>query len=209
MRNLPTICFLLVLSGAAFQAGAQQPGPAGQFDYYLLTLSWSPEFCHGHPSAPECSEHKGFMVHGLWPQFNNGTWPANCQTNQPGPTDTSPVANIMPQDILQHEWEKHGTCSGLSGNDYFALIRKVYDSIKIPDQFASPTQSFTFRPAGLKTQFQQSNPPLAQSDMAIELSGKYLSGVEICLTKSENPAPIACSSVKDVHGGTFIVPAVQ
>jgi ribonuclease T2 len=210
MRNLAAICCLLIATfAAAFQARAQQPGQPGQFDYYLLTLSWSPEFCHGHASAPECSGHHGFMVHGLWPQFNNGTWPADCQTNQPAPTDTSPVANIMPQDIIQHEWEKHGTCSGLSGNDYFALIRKVFDSIKIPERFVAPSQSFTLRPAGLKAAFQQSNPSLAPQDMAIELSGKYLSAVEICLTKSDSPAPMACSNVKDVRGGTFIIPPVQ
>jgi ribonuclease T2 len=210
MRNLAAICcFAIAIFPAAFQARAQQPGPPGQFDYYMLTLSWSPEFCHGHASAPECGAHPGFMVHGLWPQFNNGTWPADCQTNQPAPTDTSPVANIMPQDIISHEWEKHGTCSGLSGNDYFALIRKVYDSIKIPDRFASPSQSFTLRPAALKTAFQQSNASLAPQDMAIELSGKYLSAVEFCLTKGDTPAPMACSNVKDVRGGTFIVPPVQ
>jgi ribonuclease T2 len=194
---------------ATFQARAQQPGQPGQFDFYLLTLSWSPEYCHGQPNAPECGAHHGFMVHGLWPQFNNGTWPANCQTNQPGPTDTSPVANIMPQEIIPHEWEKHGTCSGLSGNDYFALIRKVFDSIKIPDRFVSPAQSFTLGPAGLKAAFQQNNPTLAPQDMSMELSGKYLSAVEICLTKSDTPVPMACSNVKPARRGTFIVPPVQ
>lgn len=37
----------------------------GAFDYYLLTLSWSPEFCLTHPSAAECSAHPGFILHGL------------------------------------------------------------------------------------------------------------------------------------------------
>jgi ribonuclease T2 len=210
MRSLTSICFLVLTLAAAFPSRAQQPETPGQFDYYLLTLSWSPEFCHGHPSAPECGAHRGFMVHGLWPQFNNGTWPANCQTNQPAPTDTSPVAGIMPQDIIQHEWEKHGTCSGLSGNDYFALIRKVFDSIKIPPHFVSPSQSFTVRPGALKDAFEKSNASLADQDIAIELaSGRYLSAVEICLSKGDNPSPIACSSVKDIHGGTFIVAPVR
>jgi ribonuclease T2 len=47
----------------------------GQFDFYVLNLSWSPEFCNGHPSAAECSQHRAFTLHGLWPQNNNGTYP--------------------------------------------------------------------------------------------------------------------------------------
>jgi ribonuclease T2 len=212
MRVLSTaVCFLVVsLAVAALRMHGQQPGQPGQFDYYLLTLSWSPEFCHGHPNAPECGGHHGFMVHGLWPQYSNGTWPAGCQTSQPAPTDTSPVANIMPPDIIEHEWEKHGTCSGLSGNDYFALIRKVFDSIQIPSQFASPTSSFTMRPGALKNDFEKSNPGLSDQDMAIQLkSRRYLNAVEICLTKDNSPKPTACSNVEDIHGGTFIVPPVR
>ena len=202
-------CFLVVALGAVIPVLAQSPGQPGQFDYYLLTLSWTPEFCHGHASNAECSEHRGFMVHGLWPQYKDGTWPANCTTTQAVPTDTSPVANIMPQDIIPHEWEKHGTCSGLSGNDYFSLIRKVFESIKIPDQFASPSRSFTLHLSDLKKAFEQSNPSLADQDIAVQLNRKYLNAVEICLSKSDNPAPIACTGVKDVSGGTFIVPPVQ
>ena len=210
MRTLVfSICFIAVAS-VVFPVRAQQPSQPGQFDYYLFTLSWSPEFCHGHSSAPECSQHRGFMVHGLWPQNNSGPFLQDCITNPPPASGTAPVADIMPQDIIEHEWEKHGTCTGLSSDQYFALIRKVFDSIKIPGQFASPSQSFTMRPAALKDAFEKSNPPLADEDMAIQLaSGKYLSALKICLTKGDNPTPTACASnVGDVHGGTFIVPPV-
>src|SRR6202451_197817 len=187
MRVLITTCGFLVLAfAAAFPAHGQNPGQPGRFDYYLLTLSWTPEFCHGHQGNPECSGHHGFMVHGLWPQFKDGTWPANCQTSQPAPTDSSPVADIMPQYLMRHEWEKHGTCSGLSGNDYFALTRKVFDSIKIPNQFVLPSSSFTIRPAELKDDFEKSNSSLADQDMVIQLNRKYLNAVEICLTKGDN-----------------------
>jgi ribonuclease T2 len=211
MRALTlTYCLMIAISGAVSPACAQNPGQPGVFDYYLLTLSWSPEFCYSHRSAPECSEHRGFIVHGLWPQFSDGTWPANCRTNQPAPTDTSPVAGIMPPEIISHEWEKHGTCSGPSGNDYLALIRKVFDSIKIPNDLAAPSRSFTMRPATLKDDFEKSNPSLADQDLAIQLKGgRYLSEVEICLTKGKHPTPRACSSVREVHGGTFVVPPVR
>lgn len=202
-----------ILSGlaltAAFPVRAQQPGTAGQFDFYLLNLSWSPEFCHGHPQDSECSEHRGFLVHGLWPQYNNGSYPANCVTEQPPPTDTSPVSGIMPQEIIPHEWQKHGTCTGLSGDDYLKLIRKVFDSVTLPDRFKAPPQTFTEQPPQLKKDFEQANPALTDQAIAIELTHGYLSAVEICFSKADTPAPIACSNVKDARGGTFKVAPVR
>jgi ribonuclease T2 len=199
-------CLILT---AAFPARAQAPGKPGQFDFYLLTLSWSPEFCHGHPQDSQCSEHKGFLVHGLWPQYNNGQYPANCVTEQPPPTDISPVSGIMPQEIIAHEWQKHGTCSGLSGDDYLALIRKVFNSIKVPARFQAPSQTFTEQPAELKQDFEQANPALTNQAIAIQLFHGYLNAVEICFSNAANPTPIACSNVQDARGGPFKVAPVR
>ena len=52
-------------------AFAAQPSATKNFDYYLLNLSWSPEFCHSHPNATECAQRAGFVLHGLWPQNND------------------------------------------------------------------------------------------------------------------------------------------
>ena len=51
----------------------QADNTPGSFDYYLLTLSWAPEFCATHSSNASSSEcdpthHFGFVVHGLWPE---------------------------------------------------------------------------------------------------------------------------------------------
>jgi ribonuclease T2 len=200
---------MVLACGLAFAGQGQSAGQAGVFDFYLLTLSWTPEFCHTHQSNPECSGHHGFMVHGLWPQNKDGSWPQDCQTSQPGPSDTSPVADIMPSDIIDHEWQKHGTCSGLSGDDYFKLIRSVFDSITIPQDLKSPSQAFTTRPARLKDDFEKANSSLSDQAMAIQLTGGYLNAVEICLSKGDNPQPIACSGLRDVHGGTFKVAPVR
>jgi ribonuclease T2 len=209
---MPRILFCVVSSlalTAAFPARAQQPGKPGQFDFYLLNLSWSPEFCHGHPQDSECSEHRGFLVHGLWPQNNNGTYPVDCSTDKQPPADTSPVSGIMPTEIIPHEWQKHGTCTGLSGDDYLKLIRKVFGSVTVPDRFKAPSQPFTERSPDLKKDFEQANPALTDQEIAIQLSHGYLSAVEICFSKTDTPAPIACSNVKDASGGTFRVPPVQ
>lgn len=186
-------------------------GSAGSFDYYLFVLSWSPEFCYApqHRSEPECREHKAFVVHGLWPQSAHGGRLEDCTSSQAAPTDTSPVEGIMPSNVIEHEWQAHGTCSGLSGNDYFALIRKVSDSIKIPGRYQHPTQSFTERGSELKKDFEQANPQLADGDIAVQVRHGYLNQVEICISKSANPAPIACSNVNDEGQGTFKVAPVR
>lgn len=54
---------------------------AGQFKYYVLSLSWSPEFCRSHPSQKnemQCKQQREFIVHGLWPECGSGG-PRSCE----------------------------------------------------------------------------------------------------------------------------------
>ena len=106
-----------------------------------------------------------------------------CQTDKPGPTNPSAMADIMPADIIEHEWKEHGTCSGLSGDDYFALIRKVYKSIQIPGGFKAPASSFSTSPQKLKSDFERVNPGVSDSNVVIQLNGNYLNAVEFCVAK--------------------------
>src|SRR5229473_2691520 len=80
-RAMKTARWILLLIGVA--AMAQRAGKPGEFDYYLLTLSWSPQFCAGHWNDPQCTGPRkfGFVVHGMWPQFKNGSWPESCSTS--------------------------------------------------------------------------------------------------------------------------------
>jgi ribonuclease T2 len=172
-------------------------------------LSWSPEFCHGKPNSSECKDHRGFILHGLWPQYNNGGYPVGCKTTQPPPTDLSKIKQIMPPEIVEHEWEKHGTCSGLSGDAYFRLAESVFESVKIPADLVAPTRTSTSRPSALKKDFEGVNPSLADQDIAIQLHQGYLNAVELCFSKGDHPAPAACLHVPDVSGGTFKVPPVK
>jgi len=99
----------------------------GNFDFYLLTLSWAQEFCATHPSsrsAFECDtkRHYGLVVHGLWPQNNDGSYPEKCAPARPVAQATvQQMLTIMPdRGLIQHEWATHGTCSGLATADYFS-----------------------------------------------------------------------------------------
>ena len=208
MAAITLVLPLLSLASEHRQHNVER-GQAGGFDFYLFVLSWSPEYCYSHRSAPECAAHKGFVVHGLWPQNADGTYPLNCSTNQPPASNPNVVADIMPPEIIPHEWRQHGTCSGLSGDAYLALMRRLHDSIRIPEQFQAPRSSFASSPRQLKQEFEEANPGLDPADLAIQLHGRYLNAIEVCMSKSAQPRPIACSGVRDATGGTFLVPPVR
>ena len=66
------------LGGAARAAQDVGPRPPGQFDYYVLSLSWVPGFCATNTKDPnECQKGLTFALHGLWPQFEGGRYPTN------------------------------------------------------------------------------------------------------------------------------------
>src|SRR5437764_14471672 len=158
----PLLSVLLFVAAASLAAFAQTP----KFDHYLLALSWSPEYCHSHASSTQCSsdKHFAFVVHGLWPEYNTGSGPQNCG-NQPGLSNPSSMLDIMPDlGLIQHEWTTHGTCSGLSADQYFGLIRQAFSKIKIPPVFSQATHSVTMSPLQVKQAFQASNSSLQSSE---------------------------------------------
>src|SRR4051794_15572629 len=163
MRTL--LITALLLSGSLAAAKKKKPAAPPTFSYYLLSLSWAPDFC-AQPNAPkdsaECGPgHKlGFVVHGLWPQGDAGRGPENCG-------NASPVSQSLVQamlkyiptaSLIQHEWKTHGTCSGLATADYFAAVRNARDSVTIPAQFTSPAQSQSLSPAKIEAAFAGANP---------------------------------------------------
>jgi ribonuclease T2 len=179
----------------------------GKFDFYVLNLSWSPEFCHGHPSAAECAQHRPFTLHGLWPQNNDGTYPEDC-SDAPGPADPSQYADIYPDAaLLQHEWQTHGTCSGLAPDQFLTLARRAEQSIQIPAELAHLTQQASLSPAQIVTLFTRSNPALPASSLAITCGSNFLTAVEVCVDK--NLKPESCQAVKSCGANQIRIPAPQ
>ena len=206
------ILFLLITGGALLGSNRhrQRPhatGQPGAFDYYVLALSWSPEFCHSHPTKPECMSGKfGFVVHGLWPQYSNG-YPENCST-APGLADPSRMADIMPDaELVAHEWTTHGTCSGLDADSYFKLVRHAFESVKIPAQLRGATRGFSITPQELKEQFVVANPRLKAEDLAVSCGNNYLTGVSACLDKQLQPRD--CAGIRDCRANSVKVVPVR
>jgi len=163
------IAILLCLAASLLTppSWAQQPMPAGKFDYYLLALSWSPTFCLHHRAEPgadeECDRQRGFVVHGLWPQNLDGTWPAFCLPVPPVPVALAArEAAIMPNvELIEHEWTKHGSCAGLTVDAYFAAIDRSFAALHWPDAMADPRRAAEATLAGAKRDLAMLNPGLA------------------------------------------------
>jgi ribonuclease T2 len=163
----------------------------GAFDYYLLNLSWSPEFCFSHSSAPECAAHDAFVLHGLWPENNDGTYPENC-SNAPGPADPTQYNDLYPDPgLLEHEWQAHGTCSGLSADAFFQTARAAYRSVTIPPTLADLKAQTSMPPGEILGLFTDSDPRIPRSSLALSCGHNYLTAVEVCLDKSLHPTPCA------------------
>ncbi|SMH53186.1 ribonuclease T2 family protein [Azospirillum agricola] len=167
---------------------AQKRAEPGSFDYYVLSLSWSPTHCaraKGTPDPDQCGiERKfGFVVHGLWPQYTNGGWPATCTRDRMVPKavvdETMP---IMPSvGLMVHQWSKHGTCSGLSVTDYFAKLRAAHAKVAVPEGLKTP--GATVPAMQVERLFLEANPGLTPEGVAVVCSKRDVSEVRICLDK--------------------------
>lgn len=183
------LVLMLALAVSAGTANAQAGGQPGQFDYYVLSLSWSPAYCAtrlpGKAPAEQCTASPpfGFVVHGLWPQYERGGWPATCSTSRTVP---QPIVNrmlpLMPsRGLINHQWSKHGTCSGLPVAGYFDAVAAARAGVTIPPALAHPAPGLSIPVAQVKAQLLESNPGLPPDGVAMVCDKARLSDVRVCL----------------------------
>ncbi|HLY40213.1 MAG TPA: ribonuclease T2 [Terracidiphilus sp.] len=172
--------------------GAGASNVSSGFDFYLLNLSWSPEFCFSHRDAAECALHPGFVLHGLWPENADGTYSEHC-SNAPGPSNPSSYNDLYPDPgLLSHEWETHGTCSGLDPDAFFTDARRAFHSIVIPPQFTQLSTQISLSPDQVLESFSAANPAVPSGSFLLSCGHNYLSAVEVCIDKGLHP--ITCPS---------------
>lgn len=176
---------------AAANAAAQDPrqNAPGAFDFYVLSLSWSPSFCAASGDrAPkqQCGERPySFVVHGLWPQYEKG-YPEFCQVPAPRLNRgiVSSMLDIMPSPrLIFHEWDKHGTCTGLSPHIYFETIRKARAVVKIPPPYLDLRTTLTVSPQDVESAFLAANPGLTREALAVRCDRTRLREIRICMNK--------------------------
>lgn len=187
----------------------------GDFDYYVLSLSWSPAFCLQSPNAAQCNgpRHYGFIVHGLWPQNEHG-WPQDCAGGQVPDSVAQGVADLMPaRNLVNHEWSAHGSCSGLDPARYFSLVRHAYASVTLPPSFSQPGGPLERPPSSIAAEFLRLNPNLPPQSAVVTCSGQAtprLREVHLCFGRDLTPR--ACSADEQrqaCRAPSVIVPPIR
>ena len=177
---------------------------AGDFDYYVLSLSWSANWFTLEGDArgsPQCDAAKGhgWILHGLWPQYHRG-YPSFCRTAEPAPARgmTGEMADIMgTAGLAWHQWNKHGTCTGLSAARYFALSREAYGRVVRPEIFRGLDRAVTLPASVVEEAFLEANPTLAPDGVTITCRQGYIQEARICLSRKLDPIPCGRDVVRD------------
>ncbi|MEO0567178.1 MAG: ribonuclease T2 [Pseudomonadota bacterium] len=205
MRNgksvLATLACMMGLAGGVALAEGEK---AGVFDYYVLALSWSPNWCAlegDAKGAEQCDarEEFGWVLHGLWPQYHRG-WPSFCQTVERAPSRrmTRDMSDIMGSSGLAwYQWRKHGTCTGLSASQYYELSRKAYTSVTRPAVLRKLDKSVKLPASVIEQAFLRDNPSLSEDTLTITCRAGHIQEARICLSKELDPVPCGRDVIKD------------
>lgn len=192
--------FLMLLPFAAFAEGER----AGEFDYYVLSLSWSPTWCALEGDArgsPQCdaSADYGWVLHGLWPQYHRG-WPSHCPSAERPPSRvmTGEMVDIMGSSGLAwYQWKKHGSCTGLSAPQYYALSREAYEAVNRPEVFRKLKDPVKLPASVVEDAFLKANPDLEPDMLTITCREGRIQEARLCLSMSLEPVPCGRDTVQD------------
>jgi ribonuclease T2 len=209
---------LASLLGAGDGLAIAQPhdrGEPGRFDFYLLSLSWSPSFCETASQAArgeQCGARPyAFVVHGLWPQYERG-FPKDCQVPAPRLDQriVDEMLDLMPaRRLVYHEWDAHGTCSGLGQRAYFDAVRKARAGVKIPPQFESPQAPLTVAPGDVVDAFVKANPGLTPAAIMIDSDRTRQREVRICMTRELQFRDCGSDKTRACRSDSLVMPPVR
>ncbi|MBN9075439.1 MAG: hypothetical protein BGN87_17015 [Rhizobiales bacterium 65-79] len=206
---------LVAGTGAGYAAGSDSQAAASgarPFDFYVLSLSWSPSYCDAEGKKAnkyQCGKHPayGFIVHGLWPQYEHG-YPKDCKSDAERRVPRErlrAMSDLMPgYGLIIHEWRTHGMCTGLSQDDYFAALRKAYGSVKVPSDF--PSDGGSVKPSDVEAAFIAANPGMPSDGISVDCDRKYLREVRICLTKDMRFRPCEELERASCHASSVEMP---
>ena len=198
---LRTLALIAVILSPPLRAEGER---SGAFDYYVLALSWSPNWCRLEGDARQSDQCKpgtgfGWILHGLWPQYHQG-WPSYCPTAKAPPSRrmTADMADIMgTSGLAWHQWKKHGTCAGLSAEAYFDLSREAYARVTRPEVLRKLKDPVTLPASLIEEAFLAENPELEPDGITITCKQGLIQEARICLSKSLEPVPCGRDVVKD------------
>ena len=217
-RLAAALCGALLIAGLlpSGAARAQQDVP-GRFDFYVLSLSWSPAWCEAQGAdaddEPQCSRARpfAFVVHGLWPQHARG-FPQFCVRPAPYvPNDLlRAMTEVMPsRGLVLHQWRKHGTCSGLGPQGYFDLVRDAKAKVEIPPEFQRLNTYRMVSPQEVEAAFRAANPDLKPDMISVECDSRRLREVRICMSRDLAFTPCPEVDRRACRLGKMVMPPVR
>ena len=208
-------CLLVCLPAAAQAQREARGAPTGQFDFYVLALSWSPGFCEISGSrSQQCDPGSGlgFVVHGLWPQNEQG-YPSFCE---PGGRFVPRAAveearGLFPDDNLaRYQWRKHGTCSGDAPSAYFRAVQRARERVRIPDGLKALRAQAKVMPTEIEQAFIKANPDLRPDMMSVSCGRRILQEVRICFDRDLRGFRSCPEVDRDTcRAGEILVPSVR
>lgn len=209
---------LAIIAGAAAQDRRQNE--SGQFDFYVLTLSWSPSYCEASAERARNASRRdiqcggrpfSFVVHGLWPQYERG-FPEFCQVPAPRLNRgiVSSMLDLMPSpQLIFHEWDRHGTCSGLSARAFFDNVRRARASVKIPEAYLDLREPLTVTPDEVEEAFVKVNPGMTRAGIAVSCDSRRLNEIRICLSKDLKFQDCAETARRSCRRDRLVMPPVR
>lgn len=206
----------VVLICAGVGAARAEGERAGDFDYYVMALSWSANWCALEGDArrdPQCDRGRGttFVLHGFWPQYERG-WPSYCRTGAGDPSrgETAAMADVFGgAGSAFYQWKKHGRCSGLSSRDYYALARRAFQSIRISPVFSKINKDLKVPAQVIEGAFLEANPGLAPDQVTVTCVAGAIQEVRICLTRELEPRRCGADVIRDCTLQDAVLEAVR
>lgn len=192
---------VLILSAGVAMAEGE---PAGEFDYFVMALSWSPTWCAlegDRRGSPQCDPKadNGWVLHGLWPQYEAG-WPSYCPTGARNPSraDTRDEADLFGSPgNAWHQWNKHGRCSGLTAEDYYRLSREAFGRVTRPGIFRKLEDPIRLPASVVEQAFLEENPQLTADQITITCKSGRIQEARICLTRDLEPRRCGIDVIRD------------
>ena len=218
--HLSTLAISAIFACLLIAPEADARGRAGVFDYYVLSLSWSPTYCAskaGRSDRQQCGRGRNYdlVVHGLWPQYRRG-WPEKCRSGERYvPRERiDATLDIMPSKrLIIHEWRKHGTCSGLSQQRYFQVTRELFKRIRKPARYVTPRNPIITTPAQLARDFLSTNRWLKPDGISIQCGNRRdrarLREIRVCFTRDLKPRACGENERRSCRARELVMPPTR
>ena len=162
---------------------------SADFDYYVLSLSWSPGFCDlggKDKSSEQCAvgSGQGFVVHGLWPNKSEGANPEDCSSFvSVSKAALQETHGVYPAEgLAAYEYRKHGACTGLDALAYFKTVKSIASQIVIPEFLKGPHEKAVMSADKIQRAFIDANDNLQPANFAVTCRAGELEDVRICVT---------------------------